>query len=278
MRSILERRIASFDQSLVLLAPAQTIVPDHFRNVTVDRSRHQRLVRELQRLRGGVYLHDGAVRREQLTAGGLHRTPEDANSWHLLVMDAQRRVSSCMWYHRHENTSSVEQLRAWSCALARREEWRDRLRRAIESELRRARLELVHYAEAGGWAVSEAGRLTCEGVLHPLGAYALSRIFGGGLGLSTATVRHSSASILQRLGLKRMQVEGLEVAPYYDPHYECEMELLQFDTRRPSPRYLGAIEMLQQKLMETPVIARDAIAIAAESTEQVAAPMQLHYA
>jgi hypothetical protein len=262
MLKLLERNIASAARRLVLLAPAHVTIPEYFRNVTVDGGRHDELVREMQRLRGSIYLHDGALTREQLSGDGLHQTPEDQASWHFLFMNpSERRVSSCMWYREHSNAVSVEQLRVWNGPLMRLQGWRGKVVRGIESDLRRARQEFVHYAEAGGWAVCEESRCTPEGLMLPLGAYALSRIFGGGLGLATATFRHSSASILRRLGLSPLEADGSSVPPYFDPKYDCQMELLRFDTRRPNPKYLGAIEMFMQQLTSVPVIARHAAAI-----------------
>jgi hypothetical protein len=44
--------------------------------------------------------------------------------------------------------------------------------------------------------------------------------------------------------------------PYYDPQYDCLMEILRFDSRAPNARYRGLVEQLHGKLLETPVIAR----------------------
>jgi hypothetical protein len=257
MLKLLERNVASAARRLVLLAPARVTIPGYFRHVMVDRDRHDELVREMQRLRGSIYLNDGALTREQLSGDGLHQTPEDEASWHFLFMNpSDRRVSSCMWYREHSNAISVEQLRVWNGPLMRLPGWRGKVVRGIESELRRARQALVHYAEVGGWAVCEESRRTSEGLMLPLGAFALGRIFGGELGLVTATFRHSSASILRRIGLSPLEADGVAVPPYFDPKYDCEMELLRFDTTRPNPKYLGAIEMFMQQLSSVPVIAR----------------------
>jgi hypothetical protein len=87
-----------------------------------------------------------------------------------------------------------------------------------------------------------------------LAAYSLGRIFGGALGITTATVRHSSSTILRRLGGSHLEVDGSRVPPYYDPQYKCEMELLKFDSRRPAAKYHGVIELLKEKLTRVLVI------------------------
>ena len=57
---LLERTVSSLDQRLILLAPTAR-VPGFFKNVEHDALRHRRLVREMQRLRGKIYLDDGAL-------------------------------------------------------------------------------------------------------------------------------------------------------------------------------------------------------------------------
>lgn len=255
MLRLLERNIASVEKRLVLVAPPDISLPGCFTNVTADRARHKKLVREMQRLRGSVYLQDGAVRRDQLTPDGLHRTPEDDRSWHLLMLNARGEVSSCAWYMEHDETAQFENLRVRNCALARADGWRDKLWAAVESELQRARQDGLRYAEVGGWAVAKASRCTSEGLLLALAAYSLGRTMGGALGLTTATVRHSSSTILRRLGGSAL-VSGDSIVPaYFDPKYGCDMELLRFDSRRPSAKYGNLIELLGNKLTSVSVIA-----------------------
>ena len=259
MHSFLERRIEGVHQRLVLLAPAGTRVPAHFKQVTVDPARHGRHLREMQRVRGDIYLRDGALRTEQLT-GGLHRTPEDAKSWHLLMFRESRQLSSCVWYRQHDSTARFEQLRVYHNPLRTAPEWGATLERAVGTELARARRDRLQYAEVGGWAVAEQSRCTSEGLLLALAAYSLGRIMGGALGLTTATVRHASATILKRLGGAPLGVDGVALPAYYDPRYDCQMELLRFDSRRPDPRFSILVDLLQQKLADTPVVAADAAA------------------
>ena len=254
MLSLLERTIASADQRLVVLAPPRAPVPDFFRNVPADTAMHDVLVEAVQRLRGRVYLEDGAIRPDHLTEDGLHRTPEDDRAWHLLILN-RNRVSACVWYLEHENATSIEELRVRDCPLAEDAEWRRSLRRAVEVELQRARLDRLHYAELGGWAVAADSRHSGEGLLLALAAYSLGRAFGGALGLTTATVRHASSTILRRLGGSSLEADGTAVPPYYDPRYECDMELLRFDSRSPNPKYGAVIELLKERLASVPVVA-----------------------
>jgi hypothetical protein len=80
---------------------------------------------------------------------------------------------------------------------------------------------------------------------------------GGAYGLSTATTRHHSSSILKRIGGAPLRSGGKEIPPYYDPYYGCDMELLRFDSTAPNPRYTSMIEESCDALREIPVIATD---------------------
>jgi len=252
MIKLLERNILAVDQRLVMLAPPRAPVSRFFRNVETNPSRHDQLVREMQQLRGSVYLDDGAVRR--LSKEGLHQTPEDRQSWHLLMMDDQGHVSACVNYLEYDNGVSVDELRVGDSPLARVAKWRNTLRAAVGAELAQARREGLRYAEIGGWAVSKDSRCTSEGLVLALALYSVGSICGGGLGLTTATVRHCSSSILRRIGGSPLVADGVTVPPYFDPKYGCVMELLRFDTRRPSAKFAGVIEMLKNKLADVLVI------------------------
>lgn len=259
MLRLLERNIATVEDRLVLLAPPNVAIPEYFTNARPDPAKHAAFVREVQRLRGSIYLQDGAVQRHQLTRDGLHQTPEDERSWHLLMLNSKQKVSSCAWYMEHEE-ARFETLRVRNCPLTSTDGWREKLRLAVEAELTRARENGLRYAEVGGWAVARESRCTSEGLLLALAAYSLGRLLGGALGLTTATVRHSSSTILKRLGGSFLEVGGSIVPPYYDPKYKCEMELLRFDSRHPSAKYARTIDLLGLKLANVSVVGSRSVA------------------
>jgi hypothetical protein len=256
MLKLLERSVATADQRLVLLAPPETHLPPVFSNVDIDMDRHEQLVREVQRFRGSIYLEDGAVDPSQLSPEGLHRTPEDEKSWHLLMLNGEGRLGACAWYRQHDNKVYFDRLRLRHCPLATAKNWRDKLWKAVESEIAAARRDGIHYAELGGWAVAKESRCTAEALVLALAAYSLGRIGGEGLGITTATVRHHSAAILKRLGGRSLEVDGFTVPPYYDPNYRCVMEILRFDSREPSTQFSHLVGLLCEKLTQVALIAR----------------------
>ena len=182
------------------------------------------------------------------------RTPEDDASWHLLMTNAQQQITACVWYRDHGRDTTLEQLRVRDCPLRRDASWRDLVTRAVQAEMTRARVDALRYVEVGGWAVSKPSRGAVEGLILALGAFSLGRLLGGALGMTTATVRHCSSTILRRLGGSQFEIDGAVVPPYYDPRYDCTMELLRFDSRRPNSRYAGLVAALEAKLAQVAVL------------------------
>jgi len=273
MLKALDRNIASVSDRIVFVAPSTAAVSDTFRHIDVDADRHERLVRDVQRMRGRIYVKDGALQPDQLTADGRHQTPEDETSWHMLLLDKHQRVTACALYLEHDhNDVTFDSLRARHCPLTSEPEWRPTVERAIEAELDRARSEQLHYVELGGWAVSEDSRGTAGPLALALAVYGFSRRAGGALGITTATFRHCSATILKRLGGARFEVDGVTLPPYFDSRYQCMMEMLKFDSRRPNPKYLSLIDQVRDTLARITVVARPATTVT-ESPYHLFTPM-----
>jgi hypothetical protein len=271
MLKLLDRTIASASERIVFVAPSSDSVSDHFHNVEIDGLRHQQLVQDVQRMRGSIYVSDGAIQPHQLTTDGRHQTPEDETSWHMLLLNSERQVTACALYLEHDNSVTFEQLRARQCPLSRDPEWGPTLVNSIDAELRKARREQLQFVELGGWAVSEETRGTSGALAFALAVYAFSRRAGGALGMTTATFRHCSATILKRLGGARFEADGVTLPPYYDPRYRCMMEMLRFDSRKPNPKYVHLIDRVRETLGRITVLARPAMT-AMESSYQVFTP------
>jgi len=240
---------------MILVAPQDFAVPRQFRNATADPTLREALIRQVQRLRGSIYLEDGAIGQSQLSADGRHCTREDAHSWHMLFLNAENRISSAIWILPHSGDVSVDHLRVRKCSMWKASDWQARVSQAVRNELTSARARRLGCAEVGGWAVAPESRNTTDGLTLALGCFSLLNLLGGSLAFTTATPRHCSASILRRLGGSPLEVNGSAIPPYFDADYNCTMELLRFESRRPNPKYSSVIERLQDKLSEIPVIA-----------------------
>jgi hypothetical protein len=233
---------------LVVLAPPKARIPCSFGGVLISSDHHQRLLFGAQRLRAKVYVEDGAIRGSQVSQEGRYLNPADESAWHLLSLNEDGEVCGCSRYIAHPNTVQFAQLGIRKAALARSKEWGLTLRAAIDAEVAEARRRDLAYVEVGGWALDSSVRRTAEGVRIALATYSLARVLGGCIGITTATRRHCSATILRKIGGQPMRIDKFEIPPYYDPQYDCDMELLRFDSTEPNPRFESCIEDLRSHL------------------------------
>jgi hypothetical protein len=239
----------------MLLAPPASGVPTSFNRWHQDSGRYLSLLHEMQRLRGRVYLQDGAIRESSLI-DGRHQSHLDESSWHLLVLNAQNRVCGCARFHQHSRPAILHELTAARCALARNPEWRDTFLSALRSELAFSASLGLPVVELGGWALGEEVRGTTEALRIALGTYAFWQMLGNAVCISTATRRHCASSILRRIGGRVLACGGVDLPSYYDPQYDCEMEVLKFYSWAPNPRYTPWVDQLKDELSQISVIAR----------------------
>lgn len=242
----------------LLLAPPKAFIPGTFHTVHVDREYHADLLAEMQRLRGRVYLEDGAIDRSQLTPCGRHDLAIDHVSWHLITLNRQGMVSGCARFLQHSASATWSELRVRTAALARTRLWARKLRKAVEAELDEARKRGLAYIEFGGWALTKELRGTTEGLRIALATWGGAQALGGCIGVSTVTSRNGSSSILRRIGGRSLAVDGEELPCYYDPSYKCEMEILRFDSQRPHSRYAPWVEQIRSHLLNVLVISNAA--------------------
>lgn len=242
------------NRRFTLLAPAGVSPRGVFRHVEGDSTFRQRLLADMQRLRGRIYVEDGAIGPEDLTPDGRHLQAIDDQSWHLLLLSNQGRVLGCTRYLQHHPSTPYNRLRVRTAALAESSQWSEPLRRAVESELETARKNGFSFVEVGGWALDASVRNSADAVRSVLFTYAWSQVIGGCMGLSMATQRNGSASILRRIGGRPLEWDGAELPPYYDPHYKCDMEVLRFDSRAANTKYQPIIEEIRSQVPYVPVI------------------------
>jgi hypothetical protein len=245
-------------QRLQLLAPRSSANASTFGSCQVDEPQYNSLLHEAQRLRGRVYLEDGAITAREVSQDGRLVHAHDERSWQLLVMNWEGKVAGCARYIPHKDGVSFSELGISKSALACSRHWGSKLRQAVESQRARARSCGRTFAEVGGWALEEELRHSTAALEMFMNVCALAKQFGGAFAITTATIRHHSSSILRRLGGRTLVSEdGVEMPPYYDPQYRCEMEVLQFDTDFPNPRYRDRIEECRQHLSNVPAISAE---------------------
>ena len=256
-QSVLSMSSGKRVRKLALLAPSGSEVPKFFNQVYVNERRSNDLLAELQRLRGSVYLQDGAIEPSDLT-DGRHKLDIDQESWHLVVLDENDGVCGCVRYRQFVHGSGFSQLAVSNSALARCDVWGPRLHDAVEAELALSRRLKLPYVEVGGWALGEQIRRTTEAFRMVISMFGLSQVLGGAVGISTVTHRNCSASILRRIGGRPLENASLELPAYYDPRYKCEMEILRFWSWAPNMRFRVSIDEIKAELRDILVFARGA--------------------
>src|SRR5579863_6792293 len=97
-------------RSFILLAPSNETISHYPGGVTVSRDLHSHLLAESQRLRGRIYLADGAVTVGELDKRERHIQPLDLRSWHLLTLGSLGRVIGCTRFRRHPSPAAWTQL------------------------------------------------------------------------------------------------------------------------------------------------------------------------
>jgi hypothetical protein len=241
----------------VVLPPSGVAASNIFRSVELDTPRHESLFSEMQRFRGSMYLRDGAIKASDLTPDGRHKVAVDDRSWHVLSLDRLNRVCACLRFVDETDAGDFEDLWIRRSALSESPEMGKRFRGAVEGGMRNARKMGMRFGEVGGWAVAEEHRGTLEPLRIILATYGLLQLLGGAIGVATATFRHESAPILRRIGLSAMLEAGEELPSYWDPKYGCQMQVLEFDSRHPNPKYRASVAALAQDLTSATVVCRE---------------------
>ena len=241
-------------RSLVMLAPAGATGGRGFRNTSRDYSSYRDLQGEMQKLRGRLYLDDGAIAKAELARDGRHILDTDEPSWHLLTLDRKGGVVGCIRFLQHSRGARFDDLNVREAALAESDQWGARLRSAVEDELAQARQHGFSFVEVGGWAMAPEIRGTVECLRSLLATYAWSRTIGGALGLCTATERNGSAAILRKIGGRSIRWDGAALPAYFDPRFNCRMHMLSFDSRAPNAKYESAIDDIGKGLLNIPVV------------------------
>src|SRR5580658_1119879 len=238
----------------VVLAPFDSYIPASFTRTVRNPGRHASLLNGLQKLRGRIYLEDGAIDRSELTSDGRFVQAIDNSAWHLVRLNASGDVCGCARYMTYSGNLRFSETGISQSPLSRSYEWSGRFKAAIESEIALAEKLRVDYVEVGGWALSPELRCTGEALRIALGTFSMARLLGGCIGVTTATERHCSASILRRIGGQPLMTQGIEIPRYFDSRFDCEMEILRFDSARPNPRFERWIEELKGYLSGVSVI------------------------
>jgi hypothetical protein len=230
-----------------IVAPQSAVLPRCFSRVSSARGEHEKLLRAIQRLRGDVYREYAPI-AATLTPDGRHCQSIDAESWHIVLQDANNEIVGCARYR--PILGGFSQLGARHSALAKNQQYRHLLRKTIEEQIAIAKSRNIQYGEAGAWALRPEIRCSTAALNIVLTTYALATRLGGGIGITTATTRHNSASILRRLGGSNF----VGLPAYYDPAYGTTIEMIQFDENDLSQQYRNKLRKIMLELEDVEVV------------------------
>ena len=229
-----------------ILAPSRIEFPKSLTHEVVSSELHPKLMFDLQKLRGSVYREYAGI-ASTLLPDGRHFHKLDASSWHILLEDAELGVVGCA---RYRPISTFEDLICSKAAVALSPETGPVFRSMFDKQVADARRLGMHYGEASAWALSETARCSTAAINIALMGFALAEWLGAGICITTASTRHHASLILRRLG--GTPFAGFE--PYYEPMFDCLIELLQFETASLQPRYLVKLEEMRAELRRTPIL------------------------
>jgi hypothetical protein len=238
----------------MILAPGDALLPGAFRRVYRDQRRYDQMLSNMQQMRGRIAVQEGAVREKDLRPGHRHVMAGDEDSWHLIRTDQDGKFVGCARILVHSGNVGFGSLRVSRTPLANAPEWKQHVRYAVENDIEAARNSEMTVVEPGGWVIDEELRGGADAVAIALSAFAWSQLIGGCLAYVTATVKHRSSAILKRLGGSSLKYQGKELPKYYDPEYECEMEILKFETRSLNSRFESSMAPLRTLLAQSPVV------------------------
>ena len=74
-------KLTPLHNQLLLLAPSTGGVPEAFLNPSFDPGQHTQMLAKAQKLRGRIYVEDGAIEPHELTPEGRHYIASDEESW-----------------------------------------------------------------------------------------------------------------------------------------------------------------------------------------------------
>lgn len=219
-------------------------------------------------MRGEVYREYDPIAAE-LLPDGRHYDPLDQQCWHIALHTSAGYILGSSRYRVIEN--GFEELSVSGSALAFSQEYGPSLKTAVERHIQRAALSDIQYGEAGMWALRAQARCSTAAVTIALMTFALAKALGGGSGITTATTRHGSSTILQRLGGSTFP--GLP--PYYEPKYGCVIQVVHFDSVNLNTRYRSRMRRAEEELVNCDVICAATPGASNELRSHFQAPVDL---
>ena len=230
-----------------VLAPFRADVPQALASARVDEQLHSKFIFEIQIVRGLALRELGHI-TTHLLPDGRHYQPIDFQSWHVLLHNDEGRVMGCARYR--PVMGGFDQLGASQSAIAYSNRYGPLLKAAVDRQIESARKNNVQYGEAGCWALRREIRGCTAAINIALMTWTLAHHLGGGMGITTASRTNHSASILRRLGARRLA----NLPAYYEPKFGSIIEILAFNKDHLDDRFAARMGKLKSEICQLPVI------------------------
>jgi hypothetical protein len=245
--------------NLTIIAPSAEKIPDCLPHYIPDEGLRRKLVDEVQRFRGRIFVQDNSLPASALDAQGRHNMPYDDEAWHLLVWDRYQNVCGAMRVGIHlqkHRPVRLEDLQISKFLAHLPTATRSLVEGAARAYLRRIRSPSPFF-EPGGWVIAENARKSTLASVLAAAVWSLGRAVGGSAGLSMATMKNNSASILKKMGGFELFSRGVPLAPFFDPYHGSQMELIGFDPSYLNPRLEATVAEIQEFINVLPIITGD---------------------
>jgi hypothetical protein len=243
-----------FETFLGVIAPRGADVPQTFPNVTSEADLHRSMIEMIQRFRGEVYVDDGAIPASDLDVHGRHCSPYDEQSWHFFTFDPEMRVTSCLRLIPYTERIHLSDLRMDEVVNRLSPAEQARYRGAVGAFIDSAFGARLGLAESGAWAIHKDMRRSSKAIVLAASGWSLGQLLGDYLCVSSSTTRHHVVDILRRLGAFPLEFEGQPLPPFFDSHYQCEMQLMGFDSRRPASEFAQTVQDIKEYLQNALIL------------------------
>jgi hypothetical protein len=225
------------DRRLLVLPPRGLGAPAGLNSNYIQGTDYARSISDIQRFREAVYVRDRVLSVSTLDSCSHDQAGSDYKSWHFVIATGAGEICGCIRMQFYPPTADLSTLHLHACLSRAPADRVEHLHAGVQSFRQTAYNAGLRFGEVGGWAVSEEFRRSSTSILLPITVWAMCRILGDASILATATTRHQSAAILQRIGGFVLPYNGIPVDGYFDSYFGCEMEILGFDSRQPSAKY-----------------------------------------
>jgi hypothetical protein len=127
--------------------------------------------------------------------------------------------------------------------LPRRNEYESALKEYIEH----SEATTPCFFEAGGWAIDSNARSRSVAIVVLAANWSLCRAIGGAKGIGALTTRHNAAAIAKRFGgFEIRSGKKATLGQFFDPYYQCDMEILGVSSDRLNSIYEATVLDIQR--------------------------------